>query len=51
MKNRMIFKTAAAAAMALAFSGCAGITGEMGGERACGVRIWKTTLAYSRSGL
>ena len=51
MKNRMIFKTAAAAAMTLAFSGCAAIKGDMGGERERGVHIWKTTLAYSRSGL
>ena len=44
MKNRMIFKTAAAAAMALAFSGCAGITGEMGGERA-----WRTYMENDAS--
>ena len=50
MKNTMIFKTAAAAVAALVFGGCAAITGEMG-ARERGVRIWKTTLAYSRSGL
>ena len=44
MKNTMIFKTAAAAAMTLAFSGCAAITGEMGGERA-----WRTYMENDAS--
>ena len=44
MKNRMIFKTAAAAAMALAFSGCTAITGDMGGERA-----WRTYMENDTS--
>jgi len=37
MKHRMIFKAVAAAVAALAFSGCAGITGDVGGER-----TWRT---------
>ena len=44
MKNTIIFKTVAAAVAALAFSGCAGITGDMGGERA-----WRTYMENDAS--
>ena len=44
MKNRMIFKTVAAAVAALAFSGCAGITSDVGGERA-----WRTYMENDAS--
>ena len=44
MKNTMIFKTVAAAVAALAFSGCAAIKGDMGGERA-----WRTYMKNDAS--
>ena len=44
MKNTMIFKAAVATVAALAFSGCAAITGDMGGERA-----WRTYMENDAS--
>ena len=44
MQNTMIFKAAEATVAALAFSGCAAITGDMGGERA-----WRTYMKNDAS--